>query len=62
VLKCALQTPTTGRDATYNLNVERRHAVWVTVLWSEIEGVYNTPDTMVEVRSIKVGREIRLGQ
>ena len=47
MLKCVLQTPTTGRDATYNLNVERRHAVGVTLLWSEIVGGDNTPDSVV---------------
>jgi len=51
-------TPTTGRDASYNLNVvaEVRSGgyrvggiIIVTLLWSEIMGGYNTPDTMVEI-------------
>jgi len=45
------------RDASYNLNVEWRHVVgvrgWgiitVTLLWSEIMGSYNTPNTMVQI-------------
>ena len=54
MLKCTLQTPTTGRDASYKLNVvaewglERGRIIIATVLWSEIMGGYNTPDTMVE--------------
>ena len=52
MFKCALQTHTTGRDTSYNLNVERRHK-WglegVTLLWIEIMGGYNTPVTMVEI-------------
>jgi len=57
VLKCTLQTPITGRDASYKLNVvaEARNgglesgANIVTLLWSDIMGGYNTPDTMVEI-------------
>ena len=46
------------RDASYNLNVvaEVRSGgyrvggiIIVTLLWSEIMGGYNTPDTMVEI-------------
>jgi len=59
MLKCALQTPTTGQDASYKLNVvsEVRSGVYrvgriiiVTLLWSEIMGGYSTPDTMVEIK------------
>ena len=55
---CTLQTPTTGRDAKIKLNVvaEARSGgkrvggiIIVTLLWSEIMGGYNTPDTMVEI-------------
>jgi len=49
---CKLQTPTTGRDASYKLNVVRRHVVavrLVTLRWSETMGGYNTSDTMVEI-------------
>jgi len=57
VLKYALQTPTTGQDASYKLNVvsEARSGgyrvgqIIVTLLWSEIMGGYNTPDTAVEI-------------
>ena len=60
MLKCALQTPTTSRDASYKLNVvaearsggysvERIFNYIVTLPWSEIIGGYNTPDTMVEI-------------
>jgi len=57
VFKYTLQTPTTRRDAGYKLNVFSRHEVGleggriiiVTLLWSEIMGGYNTPDTMVEI-------------
>jgi len=60
MLKCALQTPTTGQDASYKLNVvsEARSGGYrvgrifiVTLLWSEITGCYNTPDTMVEIEA-----------
>ena len=46
VLKCALQTPTTGRDGSYKLNVvaEGRSGGY-----SEIMGGYRTLDTMVEI-------------
>jgi len=33
-----------------------------TILWSEIMGGYNTPDTMVEIRALKVGHEIKRTQ
>jgi len=53
VLKCALQTPTTGQvveccfgGTKWGLQGE---AIIVTLLWSEIMGDYNTPDTMVEI-------------
>ena len=57
MLKCALQTPTTGRDASYKLSVvaEARSgdstdgAIIVTLLWSDIMGGYDTPDTMAEI-------------
>ena len=48
----------TGRDASYKLNVveEARSGgervgriIIVTLLWSEITGSYNTPDTVVEI-------------
>ena len=50
---------------SYNLIVVRGAVVGhlvgviiVTLLWSEIMGSYNTPVTMVEIRSVKVGHEI----
>ena len=58
MFKFTLQTPTTGRDASYKLNVvaEARcggkrvgRIIIVTLFWSEIMGGYNTPDTMVEI-------------
>jgi len=57
VFKCTLQTPTTGRDVSYKLNVvagmkwglKVGQIIIVTLLWSEIMGGYNTPDTMVEI-------------
>jgi len=58
VFKCTLQTPTTGTDAKIKLNVvaEARSGgkrvgwiIIVTLLWSEITGSYNTPDTVVEI-------------
>jgi len=57
MLKSALQTPTTGRDASYKLNVvaeaqsgcRRVGRIIVTLLWGEITGGYNTTDTMVEI-------------
>ena len=56
MFKCTLQTPTTGRDASYKLNVvaEARSGVSiiiVTLLWSEIMSGYNIPDTMVEIEA-----------
>ena len=60
MFKCTLQTPTTERDASYKLNVvsEARSGgyrvgriIIVTLLWSEIMGGYNTPDTMVEIEA-----------
>jgi len=60
VFKCTLQTFTIGGDASYKLNVvaEARSEVQrvgriiiVTLLWSEIMGGYNTPDTMVEIEA-----------
>jgi len=51
-----LHTPTTGRDASYKLNIvaEARSGgqrvgriIIVTLLWSELMGGYNTPGTMV---------------
>ena len=32
----------------------------VTLLWSEILSGYNTPDTMIRDRIVKVGHEIRM--
>ena len=58
MFRYTLQTPTTRRDASYKLNVvsEARSGnlrvgriIIVTLLWSEIMGGYNTPDTMVEI-------------
>jgi len=58
VFKYTLQALTTRRDASYKLNVisEARSGgyrvgriIIVTLLWSEIIGGYNTPDTMVEI-------------
>jgi len=58
VFKYTLQTPTTRTDASYKLNVvsEARskgqrvgRIIIVTLLWSEIMGGYNAPDTMVEI-------------
>jgi len=56
MFKYTLQTPTTGRGATYKLNVvaEARSGGYrvgriITLLWSEIMGGYNTADTMVEI-------------
>jgi len=57
-LKCTLQTPTKGLDASYKLNVvgEARDGgkrvgriIIVTLLWSKIMGGYNTTDTMIEI-------------
>jgi len=54
MLKCALQTPTTGQDASYKLNVVAearnggqrvRRIIIITLLWSEIMGGYNTLQT-----------------
>ena len=52
MLKCALQTHTAGQDASFGgtkWGLERRAIIIVTLLWSEIMGGYNTPDTMVEI-------------
>jgi len=58
VLKYALQTPTTGQDATYKLNVISEagsggyrvgRIIIVTLLWCEIMGGYNTSDTLVAI-------------
>jgi len=60
VSKCTLQTPTTGRDASYKLNVVAearsggqrvRRVITVTLLWSEITGGYNNPNTIVEIEA-----------
>jgi len=38
--------------------LEGEAIIILTLLWSEIMSGYNTPDTMVETRSVKVGHEI----
>ena len=57
MFKYTLQTPTTGRNASYKLNVVAEahsgglrvgRVIIVTLLWSEIMGGCNTPVTMVE--------------
>ena len=67
MFKCTLQTPTTGRDASYKLNVVAEaqsrgqrvgRIIIVTLPWNETMGGYNTPDTMVE--SIKVDHKTRM--
>ena len=60
MFKYTLQTPTTGRDASYKLNVVAearsggqrvRRVITVTLLWSEITGGYNNPNTIVEIEA-----------
>ena len=57
MFKYTLETPTTRRNGSYKLNVvsearsggNRVGRIIVTLLWSEIMGGYNTPDTAVEI-------------